>query len=140
MSKIHWFLLVFILFGLSSVSCKKDDDDPLEPNQIVYDTTEYSGDLIVQVNHWDGSHNIPADWGFSVFIFNTYEDAINNEPYLLKVYSNSNGVANCGSLLMGNYYIKGTGEENGVIYTSDVIVTQILPQRTNYTVLTVNQP
>jgi hypothetical protein len=120
-------------------SCSKDED-PLDPNRVVVDDTSlYTGELMVQVNHWDGSHNIPAEWGFEVSLYFSREDAIDEFPYLT-VQTNNMGEAYFGFLNMGNYYIKGSGSEGGQVYQSDITPAQVMPRRLNEVVLNVKQP
>lgn len=128
------FIFIF-LFG----ACKKDED-PLDENTIVLaDTSAFTGDLLVQVNHWDGSHNIPSEWGFEVNLYFSRQDADDNMPYLT-VKTDNAGEAYFGFLLNGEYYIKGTGSYNGQNYQSDLTPTQVMPRRTNFTVINIKKP
>ncbi len=141
--KIKSIFVLLAIVLIAFASCNKDDDeDPYQPNNIVtYDTSGLTGELIIRVYHYNGTHNIPAEWGFKVRLFVTYDDAERNEPYLYEVATNTNGVAYFGYINYGDYYVKGTGSYNGVNYISNINVTQVLAGRLNdQATLTVFQP
>lgn len=114
-SVLVWFFALVIIF-----SCSKTDTSRPNNNQqtiIQNDTSGTTGRLIVRVLDFNSGNSVrDAD----VFIYARYED-IHKNIYLNTVRTLSNGQADFGLLLAGNYYLRAT---NGT--KADTSIAQVI--------------
>ncbi len=123
MNKLLLFL--FVVATLST-ACEKNTFEPVQP-VILNDTSQVSGSLIARVFEGSGSLVVDAD----VYLYSSYEDVLRNLP-VLNVKTQSNGEANFGSVLLGNYYI--TAQKG---FKRDTVSAQVLSQNMTVRVLTI---
>lgn len=113
--------ITFIFFIFSS--CSKDDS--VQPGQTVTlnDTSSTTGHLVAKLYDANGAILQNSD----VMVYAKYEDIDRNLP-LLKVQSQSDGEANFGYILIGNYYLVAY-KEIGPSFISDTTAVQVLSQK-----------
>lgn len=121
-------LFIFCIFSLALVSCKKDNDNNPDSQDIVNeDNSELTGKLNVKVYYNNGSGAVVASSGVVVSLYANYQD-IQNGFSMFDVSTNDNGIAYFGYVNMGNYYVVSTKNINNVLYQG-IDMVQVRPRR-----------
>lgn len=123
-SSLYLFLLIFGSVLIFS-SCKKDESlQPVQP-VVTNDTSSTSGRLLAKLYDVNAAFVANAD----VSIYANYEDVKRGFP-LLKVQSRSNGEADFGYILIGNYYMVAYKDLGSGTFITDTTAAQVLSQKT----------
>ncbi len=116
-------LSILIIFSLSLFACTKQTIvEPAQPI-ITSDTSQNTGRLIVKLFDINNAFVHEGD----VKLFSSYEDIQRDFP-LLNIKSKSDGIADFGYILIGNYYITA-GKDLGGTRIADTTAAQVISQK-----------
>lgn len=121
-------LFIFCIFSLALVSCKKDNDNNPDSQDIVNeDNSELTGKLNVKVYYNNGNGAVVAPSGVVVSLYASTQD-IQYGYSMFDVSTNSSGVAYFGYVNIGNYYVVSTANIGNVNYQG-IDMVQVRPRR-----------
>ncbi|MFN7312328.1 MAG: hypothetical protein ACK5UI_02495 [Bacteroidota bacterium] len=122
--------IVYLIFsagitatGLSSCTATETKSNDPQPQQIIStDSSEFNGRLKADVRT---SNNNP-DNNAVVYLYASYEDMLRGLP-LNFITTNSEGIADFGFLLQGNYYLFARNFNNS--FLRDTAAVQVMSRR-----------
>lgn len=123
-SKKHIYTSILTLLVVAVlVSCSKSNTDTSPQAPIIgIDSSEFNGRLKAQVYGQNGN----TEQNALVYLYPTYNDLLKNLS-LNYVYTTSNGIADFGYLLQGNYYLMAISTSNTNL--RDTVVVQVNSKR-----------
>jgi len=124
-SKKYTFMLgLYVISLIALQSCSKSSTNDTTPQSaiITSDSSEFNGRLKAQVYGLKGN----LEQNAVVYLFPSYNDLVANLS-LNYIYTNSNGIADFGYLLQGNYYLMAVSANNN--NQRDTVVVQVNSKR-----------